>query len=242
MSQNNLTILWLFLLDFRPYNHGLTGPQKANSCCDNSSFGILSFTPILTVRSGPVWRQDLAILSPEAPRDSTCQLRSEKVWGRVGGGFLIWLSPHRLFMFMALFLLPIEGSEGVKKSRIIFSGFCVALLSGISVKRGHYQVPLEILRQVPGCTKSMCAPSCELWRTLMKFGELWRTHNNTFTRTSVTFTRVPAKVPRIHQSSGEGAFCIWVAFRMCPKFKIFAPPSPGFRDLTPHIPISKLCV
>ena len=73
-------------------------------------------------------------------------------------------------------------------------------------------------RQVPGCTKSMCAPSCELWRTLMKFGELWRTHNNTFTRTSVTFTRVPAKVPRIHQSSGEGAFCIWVAFRMCPIF------------------------
>ena len=30
---------------------------------------------ILIVGSGPVWRQDLAILSPEGPRDSTCQLR-----------------------------------------------------------------------------------------------------------------------------------------------------------------------
>ena len=39
-------------------------------------FLILSFTPILIVRSGPVWRQDLAILSPEGPRDSTCQLLS----------------------------------------------------------------------------------------------------------------------------------------------------------------------
>ena len=37
-----------------------------------------------------------------------------------------------------------------------------------------------------------------------------------FTRTSLTFTRVPAKVPHIHQSSGEGAFCMWMAFRMCP--------------------------
>ena len=51
------------------------------------------------------------------------------------------------------------------------------------------------------------------------FGELWRTHNTIFTRTSVTFTRVPAKVPHLHQSSGEGAFCAWVAFRMCPKCK-----------------------
>ena len=32
--------------------------------------------PVFTVRSGPVWRQDLAILSPEGPRDNTCQLRS----------------------------------------------------------------------------------------------------------------------------------------------------------------------
>ena len=37
------------------------------------------------------------------------------------------------------------------------------------------------------------------------------------TSTSLTFTRVPAKVPHIHKSSGEGAFCIWVTFRMCPK-------------------------
>ena len=62
----------------------------------------------------------------------------------------------------------------------------------------------------------MCAPSCEVWRSLAKLGDLWRTHNATFTRTSLTFTRVPTKVSHIHQSSGEGAFCVWVAFRMCP--------------------------
>ena len=64
-----------FLLDFRAYEHGLTGPQKPKTDCDNSSCANLSFTTILTLRSGPVWRQDLAILSPEGPRDSTCQLR-----------------------------------------------------------------------------------------------------------------------------------------------------------------------
>ena len=45
-------------------------------------------------------------------------------------------------------------------------------------------------------------------RTLANSGELWRTHNATCTRTSLTFTRVPAKVPHIHQSSGEGACCV----------------------------------
>ena len=74
------------------------------------------------------------------------------------------------------------------------------------------------LRQVLGCSRSMRSPSCELWRSLAKFGELWRAHNAFFTRTSLTFTRVPAKVPHIHQSSGEGAVCMWVAFRMCPIF------------------------
>ena len=53
-------------------------------------------------------------------------------------------------------------------------------------------------------------------RTLAKSGQLWPTYNAIFTRTSLTFTRVPAKVPHLHQSSGEGAFCMWVAFRMCP--------------------------
>ena len=56
-------------------------------------------------------------------------------------------------------------------------------------------------------------------RTLANLGELWRTHNTIFTTTSVTFTRVPAKVPHIHQSSGEGAFCMRVAFRMCHQLK-----------------------
>ena len=69
----------------------------------------------------------------------------------------------------------------------------------------------------------MRAPSCELWRTFAKSGELWRTHNTIFTSTSVTFTRVPAKVPHIHQSSGEGAFCMCVAFRMCPSNESHSP-------------------
>ena len=57
-------------------------------------------------------------------------------------------------------------------------------------------------------------------RTLANLGEVWRTHNTIFTTTSVTFTKVPAKVAHIHQSSGEGAFCMWVAFRMCPIIEI----------------------
>ena len=32
------------LLDFRAYHHGLKGPQKPKTYCDNSSFAILSFT------------------------------------------------------------------------------------------------------------------------------------------------------------------------------------------------------
>ena len=54
-------------------------------------------------------------------------------------------------------------------------------------------------------------------RTLAKFGELWRSHNAIFTRTSPTFTRVPAKFSHIQQCSCEGAFSMRVAFRMCPK-------------------------
>ena len=134
-SENCFAIPWLFLLDFRAYNHGSKGPQKHKTYCDNirnlekgalekgylhkivrnwlsnsrqfatifapllwctkrhtgnfaqiwraicdkfaqrplcegpllgisdnRSFAILSFTPIL-VGSGPVWRQDLALLS-----------------------------------------------------------------------------------------------------------------------------------------------------------------------------------
>ena len=92
----------------------------------------------------------------------------------------------------------------------------------VQERRTYLQKPPSknplLFRQVPGCTRSTCAPSCELWRSLANSGELWRTHNAMFTRTSATFTRVLAKVPHIHQSSGEGAFCMWVAFRMCPIF------------------------
>ena len=39
-----------------------------------------------------------------------------------------------------------------------------------------------------------------------------------YTRSHETgFTKVPAKVPHIHQSSGEGAFCVRAAFRICPR-------------------------
>ena len=48
--------------------------------------------------------------------------------------------------------------------------------------------------------------------------ELWRAHNAICTRTYQPFTRVVATVPHIRQSSGEGAFCMRVAFRVCPKF------------------------
>ena len=82
---------------------------------------------------------------------------------------------------------------------------------------------LLVVRQIPGYTGSMSAPSCELWRSLAKFGEVWRTHNTIFMRTSLAFTRVPAKVPHLHQSSGEGAFCIGVAVRMCPLLIGFIP-------------------
>ena len=51
-------------------------PKYTRNTPGNSSFAIPSFTPVLTIRSGPVWRQDLTILSPEGPCDSTCQLRT----------------------------------------------------------------------------------------------------------------------------------------------------------------------
>ena len=51
----------------------------------------------------------------------------------------------------------------------------------------------RLFMQVQRCTRSMRAPSRELWRSLAKLGVLWRMHNAIFTRTSVTFTRVPAK-------------------------------------------------
>ena len=63
-----------------PTCHSVTGStQKRKTYCDNSSFAIVVFTFVFAVRSGPVWRQDLAILSPEGPRDSTCQLHTDRV-------------------------------------------------------------------------------------------------------------------------------------------------------------------
>ena len=76
-------------------------------------------------------------------------------------------------------------------------------------------------KEVARVTGSMRAPSCESWRSLAKFRELWRTHHAIFTRTSLTFTRLPAKVPHIHQSSGEGTFCMWVSFLLGPNWGLF---------------------
>ena len=54
----------------------------------------------------------------------------------------------------------------------------------------------KIIRQVPGRTRSMGAPSCEVWRTLANFGEPTMAHSreppwqsSEFRRRSPTFTR-----------------------------------------------------
>ena len=74
-------ILWLFLLDFRAYNHGLKGPQKPKTCCDTAVLrSYLSPLFLLSVRSGPVWRQDLAILSPRAHQQN--EIAPEKLLNR----------------------------------------------------------------------------------------------------------------------------------------------------------------
>ena len=78
MSQNRFAILRLFLLDLRAYNHGLKGPQKPKTYYDNNSLRSYLSPLVFTVRSGPVWRQDLAILSPGVPRDNACQLWPKK--------------------------------------------------------------------------------------------------------------------------------------------------------------------
>ena len=63
----------------RAYNHGVKRLQKPKTYCENSILRSYLSLSVFTVRSGPVWRQDLAILSPEGPRDITCQLRARCV-------------------------------------------------------------------------------------------------------------------------------------------------------------------
>ena len=46
-------------------------------------------------------------------------------------------------------------------------------------------------------------------RTLAKSSKVWRTLAD-------PQRHVHKNHPDIHQSSGEGAFCMWVAFRICP--------------------------
>ena len=71
LGKMSFTILCLFCL---MSGHGLKGPQKRKTYCDNMLGAILSFTSVFIVRSGAICRQDLAILSPEGSRDSTFQV------------------------------------------------------------------------------------------------------------------------------------------------------------------------
>ena len=80
-------------LDLSACNHGLKGPQKPKTDCDNSSLRSYLSLSVFTVRSGPVWRQDLAILSLEGPRDNTCQLREKQRGGNSGEGKTYHKSP-----------------------------------------------------------------------------------------------------------------------------------------------------
>ena len=62
------------------------GPQRPKAYCDNKLFAILSFTSVFTVGVGNVWRQDLAILSPEgsctAPSNYDTRLQIEARHGK----------------------------------------------------------------------------------------------------------------------------------------------------------------
>ena len=90
---------------------------------------------------------------------------------------------------------------------------------------------MPLIRQVSWCTRSMRAPSWELWRSLAKFGELWRNLNTIFTRTFLTLTRVPVKVPHIHQSLAKvPSVCGWPS--ECAQFDNASVLSPGCLVLT----------
>ena len=114
------------------------------------------------------------------------------------------------------FLLRVDPIEGPKLSRRIWQqddirwnlpklGAYVRCGTFLSKCVLRVHVCGRKISQVPGCTGSMHAPSCELWQSPAKFGELWRTHNAysrepprhlpEFPRRSLTFTRVPVKVP-----------------------------------------------
>ena len=72
----------------------------------------------------------------------------------------------------------------------------------------RYPSCMIALRQVPGCTRTMRAPSCELWRTLANFGEpitLYAEQPPEFRRRSPTFTKVPLKVRSVCGWSSECA-------------------------------------
>ena len=69
------------------------------------------------------------------------------------------------------------------------------------------------IRQVPGGGVPEAVVCLKVMRTLAKFGKPVLPFLMKFTRTSL-HTGVTAKVPYIHQSSGEGALSLWVALGM----------------------------
>ena len=66
---------------FQACNHAVwKGPRSPKQIATIAVLRSYLSPSVFTVRSGPVWRQDLAILSPKGPRDNTCQLRTLLPW------------------------------------------------------------------------------------------------------------------------------------------------------------------
>ena len=65
------------MLDVRAYTRGLKGPRKSKTYCDKELLRSYLSPPVFTVRSGAVWRQDLASCLQKAPTmfhwDPTCR-------------------------------------------------------------------------------------------------------------------------------------------------------------------------
>ena len=78
------------------------------------------------------------------------------------------------------------------KSPTESSKFYTTKLPDSFLQSGQANMLMTQVRQIPGGTRSTCMPSCKVWRTLARFGKPASPYSP---RTSLTFTRVPAKVP-----------------------------------------------
>ena len=84
VSKIGFAILCQFLLDLGVCNHGLKGPQKPKTYCDNGILRSYLSPSVFIVRSGSVWRQDLAILSWDSPdprQGPEDPFLEKRVWG-----------------------------------------------------------------------------------------------------------------------------------------------------------------